>query len=103
MELREAAQALLLRELSRIGPVGRKALIDRWAPYLPTLVDPALSILGPQYVGGHPSTVSSPGEPAVVSGDMLTKEGQAMKMATPPEPLYLASGKDTFSDLGVVF
>lgn len=33
--MREAAQALLLAELGRIGPKGRKALVDNWAQYLP--------------------------------------------------------------------
>ncbi|GBP94232.1 WD repeat-containing protein 7 [Eumeta japonica] len=31
----EAAQALLLAELGRLGPKGRKALVDNWAQYLP--------------------------------------------------------------------
>lgn len=93
MELREAAQALLLRELSRVGPTGRKALIDKWAPYLPTLVDPALSILGQQFLGGHPSAGTPSGETVPGGGDILTKEGQAMKMGTPVEPMYMASGK----------
>ncbi|KAF5297134.1 hypothetical protein FQA39_LY02714 [Lamprigera yunnana] len=35
VEVREAAQALLLAELGRMGPKGRKALIDAWAQYLP--------------------------------------------------------------------
>lgn len=35
LEVREAAQALLLAELSRLGPKGRKALVDNWAQYLP--------------------------------------------------------------------
>uniref|UniRef100_A0A3P9B3N7 WD repeat domain 7 n=1 Tax=Maylandia zebra TaxID=106582 RepID=A0A3P9B3N7_9CICH len=45
LEVREAAQALLLAELRRIGQSGRKETIDMWAPYLPQYVD----------------TVSSPG------------------------------------------
>ncbi|XP_054284086.1 WD repeat-containing protein 7 isoform X2 [Macrosteles quadrilineatus] len=35
LEVREAAQALLLAELGRVGPKGRKALVDSWAQYLP--------------------------------------------------------------------
>ncbi|XP_008475840.1 WD repeat-containing protein 7-like isoform X3 [Diaphorina citri] len=35
LEVREAAQALLLAELGRIGSKGRKALVDYWAQYLP--------------------------------------------------------------------
>uniref|UniRef100_A0A7N6BWV8 WDR72-like alpha-solenoid domain-containing protein n=1 Tax=Anabas testudineus TaxID=64144 RepID=A0A7N6BWV8_ANATE len=39
LEVREAAQALLLAELRRIGQSGRKDTIDMWAPYLPQYVD----------------------------------------------------------------
>ncbi|XP_077293336.1 WD repeat-containing protein Rbcn-3B isoform X4 [Arctopsyche grandis] len=35
LEVREAAQALLLAELARLAPKGRKALVDSWAQYLP--------------------------------------------------------------------
>ncbi|XP_047524124.1 WD repeat-containing protein 7 isoform X4 [Pieris napi] len=35
LEVRDAAQALLLAELARLGPKGRKALVDNWAQYLP--------------------------------------------------------------------
>ncbi|XP_046416203.1 WD repeat-containing protein 7 isoform X9 [Neodiprion pinetum] len=35
LEVREAAQALLLAELGRMGPKGRKALVDNWSQYLP--------------------------------------------------------------------
>ncbi|KAL1501782.1 hypothetical protein ABEB36_007047 [Hypothenemus hampei] len=35
VEVREAAQTLLLAELSRMGPKGRKQLVDAWAQYLP--------------------------------------------------------------------
>ncbi|XP_063439339.1 WD repeat-containing protein 7-like isoform X1 [Mytilus trossulus] len=45
LEIREAAQALLLAELRRIGPAGRKAIVDEWSPYLPTYVDPNLSLM----------------------------------------------------------
>ncbi|PNF24264.1 WD repeat-containing protein 7, partial [Cryptotermes secundus] len=36
LEVREAAQALLLAELGRLGPKGRKALVDSWAQFLPS-------------------------------------------------------------------
>lgn len=35
-KVREAAQALLLAELGRLGPKGRKALVDSWAQFLPS-------------------------------------------------------------------
>ncbi|XP_035246138.1 WD repeat-containing protein 7 isoform X3 [Anguilla anguilla] len=60
LEVREAAQALLLAELRRIGQSGRKDTIDLWAPYLPQYVD----------------SVSSPGASAEV----------AQPAPPPPEP-----------------
>lgn len=45
VQIREAAQALLLAELRRIGPEGRKQVVDDWSPFLPSYVDPALSLL----------------------------------------------------------
>ena len=44
-QIREAAQALLLAELRRIGPEGRKDVLDQWSPFLPTYVDPQLSLM----------------------------------------------------------
>ncbi|CAG5053117.1 unnamed protein product [Parnassius apollo] len=35
LEVRDASQALLLAELGRMGPKGRKQLVDSWAQYLP--------------------------------------------------------------------
>uniref|UniRef100_A0A4W3HEQ0 WD repeat domain 7 n=1 Tax=Callorhinchus milii TaxID=7868 RepID=A0A4W3HEQ0_CALMI len=43
LEVRGAAQALLLAELGRIGKEGRKETIDSWAPYLPQYVDSVMS------------------------------------------------------------
>ncbi|XP_035210198.1 WD repeat-containing protein 7-like isoform X2 [Stegodyphus dumicola] len=40
LEVREAAQALLLAELRRISPKGRKQLVEEWAPYLPNYGEP---------------------------------------------------------------
>lgn len=36
---------MLLAELRRIGPEGRKAIVDEWSPFLPTYVDPHLSLM----------------------------------------------------------
>ena len=44
-QIREAAQALLLAELRRIGQIGRKAVVDEWSAFLPSYVDPALSLM----------------------------------------------------------
>ncbi|KAF2368717.1 WD40-repeat-containing domain, partial [Trinorchestia longiramus] len=38
-EIRDAAQVLLQTELVRIGRVGRQAVLDEWAPHLPSLPD----------------------------------------------------------------
>ena len=35
----------MLAELRRIGPEGRKHVVDDWSPFLPSYVDPALSLL----------------------------------------------------------
>lgn len=35
LQVREAAQGLLLAELERIGPKGRKTLVEFWVQYLP--------------------------------------------------------------------
>uniref|UniRef100_UPI00398E8EF6 WD repeat-containing protein 7 isoform X5 n=1 Tax=Pristiophorus japonicus TaxID=55135 RepID=UPI00398E8EF6 len=58
LEVREAAQALLLAELRRIGKEGRKETIDMWAPYLPQYVDnvmsPGVTTETIQAVGANP-------------------------------------------------
>lgn len=43
LQVREAAQALLLAELRRIEQAGRKEAIDAWAPYLPQYMDHVMS------------------------------------------------------------
>ncbi|KAL5022011.1 hypothetical protein ScPMuIL_001166 [Solemya velum] len=45
LEIREAAQALLLAELRRINIDGRKSILDDWAPFLPNYVEPRLSLM----------------------------------------------------------
>ncbi|CAG9537565.1 unnamed protein product [Cercopithifilaria johnstoni] len=46
LEVRMAAQALLTRELTRLSVNGRKRLVESWSAFLPTLLDPNLSIFG---------------------------------------------------------
>nr|CTP81986.1 BMA-RBC-2 [Brugia malayi] len=46
LEVRMAAQALLTRELTRLSVNGRKRLVESWSAFLPTLLDPTLSIFG---------------------------------------------------------
>nr|CDJ83842.1 WD40 repeat domain containing protein [Haemonchus contortus] len=55
VEIREAAQALLIRELSRLGSAGRRRLIESWTPFLPPLLDPALSIFGARLQSSVPT------------------------------------------------
>ncbi|GMS89618.1 hypothetical protein PENTCL1PPCAC_11793, partial [Pristionchus entomophagus] len=38
-EVRQAAQAILVRELSRIEASGRRRLIESWAPFLPPMIE----------------------------------------------------------------
>nr|KAF6424207.1 WD repeat domain 7 [Rousettus aegyptiacus] len=64
LEVREAAQALLLAELRRIEQAGRKEAIDAWAPYLPQYMDhvisPGVSAEAMQTVTTAPDTTSGP-------------------------------------------
>ncbi|GAB6019254.1 Rabconnectin-3B, isoform A [Chamberlinius hualienensis] len=53
LEVREAAQALLLAELRRMGTAGRKALVEEWSPYLPNCFEPFSG------TGGVPSSGAS--------------------------------------------
>lgn len=53
LEIREAAQALLLAELRRLGSKGRQAILNEWSPHLPTYVDPQYSILSTDSHPGH--------------------------------------------------
>ncbi|XP_071942422.1 WD repeat-containing protein 7-like isoform X1 [Antedon mediterranea] len=72
LEVREAAQALLLAELRRIGSDGRSNVIDTWAPYLPNYVDPGESLTSvqstpsssrpPQSPDYHPDNISNDSE-----------------------------------------
>jgi hypothetical protein len=55
VEIRDASQALLLAELSRIGIEGRKKLVEIWAPYLPNVnVDPFSTNVAGGGIGGPP-------------------------------------------------
>ena len=63
-QIREAAQALLLAELRRIGAEGRKKVVEEWSPHLPSYVDPALSLLAEQQqqAGGHAAVSGGNGQ-----------------------------------------
>ncbi|RWS12537.1 WD repeat-containing protein 7-like protein, partial [Dinothrombium tinctorium] len=59
LEIREAAQALLLAELRRIGPKNRKLLVDEWAPYLPQYAESSNVVTGSQQTGHSQHHLSS--------------------------------------------
>ena len=59
--MRDAAQALLLAELRRIGAAGRKRVVDDWALYLPSYVDPAVSLLTELQQGGGAAMIAPGG------------------------------------------
>ncbi|KAI5091513.1 WD repeat-containing protein 7, partial [Silurus meridionalis] len=67
LEVREAAQALLLAELRRIGQSGRKDTIDLWAPYLPQYVDAVSS----------PGTAPETAQPTPPPAEALPTEPKA--------------------------
>lgn len=71
LEVREAAQALLLAELRRIEQVGRKETIDMWAPYLPQYMD---SVISPGVTTEAIQTVSATPEPSGVETKIQEEE-----------------------------
>lgn len=54
LQVRQAAQSLLMAELRRLGPKGRKALVDYWAQFLPVS-----EILETPAMHKHHSSISS--------------------------------------------
>ncbi|XP_063066632.1 WD repeat-containing protein 7 [Engraulis encrasicolus] len=70
LEVREAAQALLLAELRRIGQSGRKDTIDLWAPYLPQYVDTVSSPTATE----APQPIPPPPEPQPVEVKVQEEE-----------------------------
>ena len=63
IEVREAAQALLLAELKRIGNKGCQRLLDMWAPHLPVIATDTTHQSIPYVMGVHPAppVISSAG------------------------------------------
>lgn len=75
LEIREAAQALLLAELRRIGHEGRKKVVEEWAVYLPSYVDPSLSLLAEQQQTTQAATTpASTAPPTPMGGAMFTED-----------------------------
>uniref|UniRef100_A0A6I8PCB6 WD repeat domain 7 n=1 Tax=Ornithorhynchus anatinus TaxID=9258 RepID=A0A6I8PCB6_ORNAN len=69
LEVREAAQALLLAELRRIEQGGRKETIDAWAPYLPQYMD---SVMSPGVTAESIQTATS--SPDALSSEVKVQE-----------------------------
>ncbi|PIC38640.1 hypothetical protein B9Z55_010588 [Caenorhabditis nigoni] len=65
LEIREAAQALLIRELTRLGADGRRRLIESWTPFLPPLLDDSLSIFGSKLQSSVPTIQPSAPAPPI--------------------------------------
>lgn len=65
LEIREAAQALLIRELTRLGAEGRRRLIESWTPFLPPLLDDSLSIFGSKLQSSVPTVQPSAPAPPI--------------------------------------
>ena len=78
MQVRDAAQALLLAELRRIGAEGRKQVVDDWAPYLPSYVDPALSLMTEQQSHGAGARMLDEQQQQYYSADYMEENDDAM-------------------------
>ncbi|KAF4792721.1 hypothetical protein TURU_119016 [Turdus rufiventris] len=78
LEVREAAQALLLAELRRIEQAGRKETIDAWAPYLPQYMDSVISRkeLTRDAAGGRAGVTAETLQAAAASPDPTGGEGK---------------------------
>lgn len=62
-QVREAAQALLLAELERLGEDGRQALVDEWSTFLPAYSD-LFAILSSQSSAPNTGNTSATSVPA---------------------------------------
>lgn len=76
-QIREAAQALLLAELGRMGPKGRKALVDSWSQYLPmySTQEP----IAPQVQNQSPPASGSPVPPTEVHPEEEDEEEEMVE------------------------
>ncbi|XP_043414890.1 WD repeat-containing protein 7 isoform X4 [Prionailurus bengalensis] len=95
LEVREAAQALLLAELRRIEQAGRKEAIDAWAPYLPQYMDhvisPGVSAEAMQTVSTAPDALGPEAkvqeeEHDLADDDITTGKALTFLLLQPPSP-----------------
>ncbi|KAK7866525.1 hypothetical protein R5R35_002482 [Gryllus longicercus] len=90
LEVREAAQALLLAELGRLGPRGRKALVDAWAPYVPAYGTAPGDTHAPQTAGTTTSQANSTGASNLLS----PASAENMEPPAPSQPQPQPAGED---------
>uniref|UniRef100_A0A452TD53 WD repeat domain 7 n=1 Tax=Ursus maritimus TaxID=29073 RepID=A0A452TD53_URSMA len=95
LEVREAAQALLLAELRRIEQAGRKEAIDAWAPYLPQYMDhvisPGVSAEAMQTISTAPDALGPEAkvqeeEHDLADDDITTGKALTFLLLQPPSP-----------------
>lgn len=82
IEIREAAQQLLLGELGRMGKKGRKLLVENWAQYLPQYSVHTEPIVQPPTspVGSHPAAVpASAQQPAAEPDEEADEEEEVVR------------------------
>lgn len=85
MEIRDAAQALLLAELSRIGIEGRKKLVEVWASYLPQQLDPFVQPSTPAQSGTGTTPASTPSRSEVEVEEEDDEEQEPSLKPSPSE------------------
>jgi len=84
VEIRDAAQALLLAELSRVGMDGRKKLVEVWANYLPQQLDPFVQPSTPAAQGGTGMTPASTPSRSEVDEEEEDEEEQEPSLKPSP-------------------
>ncbi|KAK4313735.1 hypothetical protein Pmani_014956 [Petrolisthes manimaculis] len=80
-EVREAAQALLKTELSRMGPAGRQKLIELWSPNLPSHTEPL-----PAHTTSQPHHHEPPPRPDHPKTTLTNATSNATTNGTPSNP-----------------
>ncbi|XP_026473359.1 WD repeat-containing protein 7 isoform X2 [Ctenocephalides felis] len=94
LEVREAAQALLLAELGRLGPKGRKQLVDSWAQYLP-LYTKTESIQNQTNHGSNGVHVNTPNPISVQDGTEEEYEEEEEEVVRKPSSIAELKRKQT--------
>ncbi len=76
---------MLIRELNRLGVAGRRSLIATWVDFLPTRLDPTLSIFGERATiaagggGGEGAIMQATNESAIaIIGVFVVNQGGSL-------------------------